>query len=95
MENGEVFGVMIQVNGEGTIVWKIEDYDRIIHPIKIKKALYVPQAQSCLIAPQQWEQQENDNYPKPDGTWYTTKALHCTQYWYQECYRHTITWYPS
>ena len=32
------------------------------------------------------------NYPKPDGTWCTTKARHCTLYWRQERFRHTIPW---
>ena len=42
----KVFGGMIQVKGEETIVWKIEDHDGIVHPIKIKKALYVSEAPS-------------------------------------------------
>ena len=46
------------MKGEGTIVWKIEDDDGIMHSIKIKKALYVPEAPSFLLAPQQWEQQQ-------------------------------------
>ena len=46
------FGLMVQVKGEGTLIWKIEDGDGIIHPIKTKKAIYVPEEPSCLIAPQ-------------------------------------------
>ena len=57
------------MKGEGTILLKIEDEDGIVHPINIKNALYVPEAPSCLLAPQQWEQQANDNHPNPDGTW--------------------------
>ena len=51
------FGGVIQVKGEGTIVLKIEDDDGIVHPIKIKKALYAPEALSCFLAPQKWSQQ--------------------------------------
>ena len=57
------------MKGEGTILLKIEDEDGIVHPINIKNALYVPEAPSCLLAPQQWEQQANDNHQNPDGTW--------------------------
>ena len=48
------FGGMLQVKGKGTIIWKIEGDDGVIHPINIKKALYVPDAPSCLIGPKQW-----------------------------------------
>ena len=40
------FGGMTQVKAEGMIVWKIEDDDGIVHPIKINKALYIPEAPS-------------------------------------------------
>ena len=46
------FGVLVQVKGEGTLMWKIEDDDGVIHPINIKKALYVPESPSCLLYPQ-------------------------------------------
>ena len=89
------FGGVVQVKGEGAIVWKIEDDDGIVHPIKIKKALCVPETLSFLLVPQQWEQQDNENYPKPDGTWCTTKAHHCILYCRQEWYRRTISWDTS
>ena len=89
------FGVMIQFKGEGTIVWKIKYDDGIVHPIKIKKVLYIPEAPSCLLAPQQWSQQVNKNYPKTDGTWCVTNVNHCTLYWNQKFYRRTITWDTS
>ena len=86
------FGVLVQVKGEGTLMWKIEDDDGVIHPINIKKALYVPESPSCLLSPQKWAQQANINYPKPDSTWCATKSCHCTLYWDQERYRRTIPW---
>ena len=72
----ENFGGLVQVRGEGAIVWKIEDDDGIVHPIKIKKAPYVPEALECLLAPQQWAQKANNNCPKLDGTWCATRARH-------------------
>ena len=48
------FGGVIQFKGEGGIVWKLEDDNGIVHTIKIKKALYVPESPPCLLSPQQW-----------------------------------------
>ena len=48
------FRGVVEVKREGTIMWKIEDDYGVIHTIKIKKPLYVPEAPSCLLAPQQW-----------------------------------------
>ena len=83
------------MKGEGKILWKIEDDDGVVHPIKIKKALYVPEDPSCLLAPQQWAHQENYNRPKADGTWCATKARHCILYWKQESYHRNIPLDPS
>ena len=62
------FGGVVQLKGEGTIVLRIEDDDRIVHPIKTKKALYVHEAMSYLLSQQDQAQQANNNYPNPDGT---------------------------
>ena len=75
------FGGMVQVKGEVTIIWKIEDDDGVIHTIYIKKTLCLHEASSYLLAPQQWAQQEKYIYTTPGGTWCTTKARHCTLYW--------------
>ena len=40
------FGGVVQVMGDGTILWKIEDDDGVVHTINIKKALYVLEALS-------------------------------------------------
>ena len=37
------------MKGEGTIVLKIEVGDGMVHPIKVKKARYVPEAPSCML----------------------------------------------
>ena len=84
------FGEVVQVKGGGTILWKIEDVYGLVHPIKTKKALYVPDASSCMLASQQWAQQARNNHPNPDGTLCATKAQFCILYWKQERYRRTI-----
>jgi hypothetical protein len=43
-------GRVIPVKGRGTVKWKIEDDDGVIHEIKIKNALYVPEMQMCLLS---------------------------------------------
>ena len=53
------FGGLVEVKGEVTLVWKIEDDNVFIPTIKIKKSLYVPEAPSYLFTPQQWVQQSN------------------------------------
>ena len=46
------FGVVVQVKGEGMITCKIEGDDGVVHTINIKKALYIYEALSYLLAPQ-------------------------------------------
>ena len=41
------------MKGEGTILCKIEDDNGVVHPINIKKELYVPVDPSYLLNPQQ------------------------------------------
>ena len=89
------FGGVVQVKGEGTIMWKIENDDWVVHTINIIKALYVPESPSCLISPQKCAQQANHNYLKPGITWCATKDLHCIMYWKQEWYYRTTPWDPS
>ena len=63
------FGGVVQEKGEGTILWNIEDDNGVVNPINIKKALYIPESRSCLLAPQQWARHANNNHPNPDSTW--------------------------
>ena len=46
-------GGMLQAKGEGTSICKLEDDYRVIHPINIKKELYITKAPSFLLSPQQ------------------------------------------
>ena len=76
----KVVGGLVEIKGKVMLVWKIKDDGGVIHPIKIKKELFVPEAPSCLLTPQKWVHQANGNYPKPDGNWCLTKARHCIVY---------------
>ena len=46
------FGVVVEVEGEGTLIWKIEDDDGVIHPIKKERVIYLPEAPSYFLTPQ-------------------------------------------
>ena len=93
--NGEGFFRSGSSEGLGDNFCKIEDDEGIVHPIKIKKAFHVTEYPSCLIEPQKWAQQTNNNYPKPYGTWCATKARHYILYWKHERCQHTIPWDPT
>jgi hypothetical protein len=40
------------IKGKGTIKWKIEDDNGVVHTIKLKNALYVPAFKTCLLCTQ-------------------------------------------
>jgi hypothetical protein len=74
------------------VKWKLEDDDGVIHEIKIKNALYIPEMQTCLLCPQHWSQNSNDHFPKWNGTWCASYADECVLYWNQCRHKHTIKW---
>jgi hypothetical protein len=87
-----VNGRVIPVKGRGTVKWKLEDDDGVVHKIKIKNALYVPEMQMCLLCPQHWSQNSNDHFLKRNGTWCASYADECILYWNQCRHKHTIKW---
>ena len=80
----------LKVKGEGTLVWRIDDDQGRSHKIKIKNCLYVPGLSSCLASPQHCADQADDNYPRPDGTWYATYTKKYVLQWDQRKYTRTI-----
>ena len=40
------------IKGKGTLNWKIEDDDGVVHTIKLKDSLYVPNFTNCLLCTQ-------------------------------------------
>ena len=71
LTNQRVQGVggLLQVKGKGTIRWRIKDDDGKIRNVLIRGALYIPDLPICLLFPQHWSQQANDNLPQKNGTW--------------------------
>jgi len=86
---------MLNVKGEGTVLWKWEDDDGRVHSHYIDGALYVPDADLCLLSPQHWAQQAKDNHPKPYGTWCATLEDKDILYWKQNQYKRTVPMNPS
>jgi hypothetical protein len=87
-----VNGRVIPVKGRGNVKWKLEDDDGVVHKIKIKNALYVPEMQMCLLCAQHSSQNLNDHFPKWNGTWCASYADECILYWNQCRHMHTIKW---
>jgi hypothetical protein len=50
------------IKGKGTIRWKIEDDNGMVHTIKLKNALYVLAFKTCLLSTQHWSQSMNDHF---------------------------------
>jgi hypothetical protein len=57
-------GEAAPIKGKGTIKWRIEDDDGVIHTIKLKNSLYVPAFTHCLLCPQHWSQVSDDHFPQ-------------------------------
>ena len=63
------YGGTIKVRDEGTIKWKVEDYNENIKPIIIQNVKYASESTIRLLSIHQWSQQASNNYPKTDVTW--------------------------
>ena len=82
--------VGLKVQGEGALVWHIDDDQGRSHKIKIKNCLYVLGLPSCLASPRHWADQVDDHYPRPDGTWCATYAKNCVFQWDRRKFTRTI-----
>jgi len=80
------------IKGKGTIKWKIEDDDGVVHTIKLKNSLYVPNFTNCLLCTQHWSQVTNDHFPQREGTWQASYSDTIVMYWDQRRYKRTVKW---
>ena len=87
-------GGRLQVKGRVAVQWRIEENDGRIHNILIHGDLYISELPICLLCPQKWIQQANNNPPEKNGTWCGTYASACVLHWDQKKYKCTFTWYP-
>ena len=83
-------GASAYSKGIGTVKWKIEDDNGIVHDIYIKDVLYVPESMQRLLSPQQWAQQSQDVYPNSRGTFAIQDKDAIELHWDQDQFKKTI-----
>lgn len=83
---------LLSVAGKGPGLFPIEDDDGNVHNIIIQNTLLVPELPFCLLCPQHWSQDADDNYPNHHGTWCATFDDECILYWDQQRYKRTLRW---
>ena len=55
----------LAIEGKGTLVLDVNDDTGKPHSIEIPSSLYLPGLRMCLLSPQHWAQEAEDNYPLP------------------------------
>jgi hypothetical protein len=60
---------LMPAKGKGTVLWKIEDNNELVHNKLFIGTLYIPELKMCLLYPKLWCQSVVDHVPKEDGTW--------------------------
>jgi hypothetical protein len=83
------------IKGKGTIRWKIEDNNSVVHTIKLKNALYILAFKTCLLCTQHWSQSMNDHFESQNGTWQASSSNHIILYWDQRQHKRTVPWDAS
>jgi hypothetical protein len=67
----------LTIRGEGTLVFNIEDDNGRVHTIRIPHSLYLPELPMCLLLPQHWAQEANNNdnspIPRAELVWRTSQ----------------------
>jgi hypothetical protein len=80
----------LAIEGKGMLVIHINDDNCKPHRIKIPNSLYLPGLKMCLLLPQHWAQEAEDNYPLPNGTRMENNAHSCKLFWGQSLFSKTI-----
>ena len=95
--NATVGGIAggLEIKGEGTFVFKLEDDDGKLHTIRIPNSLYLPRLPVSLLSPQHWAQEANDNVPIPRGTRMENFADGCKLSWSQLDFSKTVPFDPA
>ena len=78
------------VKGICILRWQVQDDNGQTQTFLIRDTLYVPDMPHCLLSPQYWAQQSNDDSPRKHGTWCATYADTCQLYWKQNKYTKTV-----
>jgi hypothetical protein len=83
---------LMTANGRGTILWKIEDDNRVLHETLFTVTLYIPDLKLCLLSPQSWCQSADYHFPRRYGTWQYQTDDNFLMEWDQRKFHRTVHW---
>ena len=73
----------------GTVKWKIEDDDNMVHTFTIQNTYYIANAPTRILSPQHFAQQMQDHKPHVEGTGCTTTSSTIVLFWNQRKFTKT------
>ena len=74
----------------GTVRWKIEDDNNIIHTFVIPNAYHITAAPTRILSPQHFAQQMQDHKPHAEGTGCMTTSMTIVLFWDQRKFTKTV-----
>jgi hypothetical protein len=83
---------LMTAKGRGTVLWKIEEDNGVVHDKLFPGTLYIPDLKLCLLSPKLWCQSANDHFPRRAGTWQYQTADSFVMEWDQRKFRRTVPW---
>ena len=88
-------GGQAQAMYKGTLQWKIQDDQGLMHHFTLPNSYFVASAPSHILCPQHLAQIAQDNFPLPLGTGEVTGNKYIQLFWDQCCYIKTIKLDPK
>ena len=88
-------GGLVQATHRGTVRWRLEDDEGVIHPVLLPGSYLVPSMPCCLLSPQHWAQVANDHRPHPEGTGCITTSKEVQLFWNQRKNTKTVPLDPN
>ena len=79
----------------GTVKWKIEDDNNIIHTFVIPNTYYIAAAPTRILSPQHFAQQMQDHKPHAKGTGCMTTSMTKVLFWNQRKFTKTVKLNPK
>ena len=79
----------------GTVKWKIEDDNNIIHTFVISNTYYITAAPTRILSPQHFTQQMQDRKPHAEGTGYMTTSIIVVLFWDRRKFTKTVKLDPK